>query len=124
MFAELLGLDQAPARGDGVDDAPGPRGAGSWPILPAAYWSFCARIALAMSVGVTPSCAILSGRSQIAHRVVARAEDRDVGHAGNALQLVEDVDRGVVATDTACRSAGRWSSAPRRAGCRSSASAR
>jgi hypothetical protein len=32
--------------------------------LPAAYWAFCARIALAMSVGVTPRRAILSGCSQ------------------------------------------------------------
>ncbi len=40
-----------------------PSGAGSAPILPAAYCAFCARITLATSDGVMPRRAILSGCS-------------------------------------------------------------
>jgi hypothetical protein len=42
-----------------------PGGAGSPPILPAAYCWFWTRTAFAISVGVTPSRAILSGCSQM-----------------------------------------------------------
>jgi hypothetical protein len=38
-------------------------GAGSWPILPAAFWRFWAAMALATSVAVTPSWAMRSGFS-------------------------------------------------------------
>ena len=40
-----------------------PAGAGSWPILPAAFWRFWAAMALAMSLAVTPSWAMRSGFS-------------------------------------------------------------
>ncbi len=42
-----------------------PAGAGSAPILPTANCEFCPRMALATSVGVTPSCAMRSGLSQM-----------------------------------------------------------
>ncbi len=42
-----------------------PGGAGSVPILPAAYCAFCARRAAATSEGVTPRRAIFSGLSQM-----------------------------------------------------------
>jgi len=40
-----------------------PDAEGSCPRRPAAYWLFETRMARATSEGVTPSCAILSGRS-------------------------------------------------------------
>ena len=41
-----------------------PATVGSWPRRPAAYWLLLVRMARATSPGVTPSWAILSGRSQ------------------------------------------------------------
>ena len=41
-----------------------PAGAGDWPILPAATWTFCSAMAFCTSTAVMPRLASLSGSSQ------------------------------------------------------------
>ncbi len=94
-LAELLGLDEAPLRRDRVDD-----------VLPrrrrfgADAAGGVLRVLRAQRRGHLgggdPEARHLLGVDPHPHGVVARAEDGDVGDAGQALQLVDDVDRRVV----------------------------
>ncbi len=58
--------------------------------------TFCARIAAITSAGVSPSAGQPVDVELDAHGEVARPEHRRVADAGHPLQLVEEVDAGVV----------------------------
>ena len=94
-LAELLGLDQAALRGDGVDDVLARRRR-----LGADAAGGVLRVLRAQRGGDVrggdAEARHLLRVEPDAHRVVARAEDGDVGDAGQALELVDDVERGVV----------------------------
>ena len=74
-----------------------PAGVGGWPSRPAATWTFCSRDGADHVAGRHVPRRQLLRVEPDAHAVVARAEERDVADAGDAGQLVLDVDRGVVA---------------------------
>ena len=69
-----------------------PVGAGASPTLPAATLTFCSRSALTTSPAVSCARGQPHRIQPQPHRVLALAEDDDVGDAGHALQRVLDVD--------------------------------
>ncbi len=74
-----------------------PLGDGGAPTVPAATWAFCSRIAAITSLAGDAARGELARVEPDAHRIVAGAEQDHRAHAGNAQQLVADVELAVVA---------------------------
>jgi secreted trypsin-like serine protease len=66
-------------------------------MTPAAAWTFWARISRTTSPADSPCSATFCGSSQIAHRIVAGAEELDLSDAVDPGEPVLDVEHRVVA---------------------------
>ena len=84
-----------------------PAGTGCWPIWPAATWTFWLLTALDHVGGGQVAGGHLLRVEPDPHAVVALAQVGHVAHAVDPLQLVLDLDRGVVATGRGRRSGRR-----------------